>query len=311
VEQFFGPLLLASATGASPNAWYRGNLEGIDLDEIARLLPFARRFAPNVFLHVTLPALLHRRARMRSSSLKATSLPTLPKRTLSTMLDRLHRSVTRLVPHPARGSDWETYRQLDAYCDDDIRAKGQFVARFIQATKPRLLLDLGCHNGTYAELALTSGARAVIAVDADSRAADTAFNRARASSLNMNVLQMDLTNPSPSQGWNGKERQSFRDRISADAVLALALVHHISIARNVPLTAVVDWIISLAPCGIIEFVDPTDRQVERMLRFRGPAPRTYTRENFLDAMASRSRIVDTENVVNGSRLLVWYSWLGE
>jgi hypothetical protein len=48
-------------------------------------------------------------------------------------------------------------------------------------------------------------------------------------------LLLDLTNPSPGIGWANRERLAFGERNSADAILALALVHHLAIANNVPL----------------------------------------------------------------------------
>jgi len=39
-------------------------------------------------------------------------------------------------------------------------------------------------------------------------------------------LLLDLTNPSPGIGWENQERISLVDRAPADAVFALALIHH-------------------------------------------------------------------------------------
>ena len=48
-------------------------------------------------------------------------------------------------------------------------------------------------------------------------------------------LLLDLANPSPAQGWAQPERLSLEQRGPADAVMALALVHHLAIGRNLPL----------------------------------------------------------------------------
>jgi ribosomal protein L11 methylase PrmA len=42
-ETFLNPLLLMKECGVSYNAWYRGSLEGITTEELARLLPVVRR----------------------------------------------------------------------------------------------------------------------------------------------------------------------------------------------------------------------------------------------------------------------------
>jgi hypothetical protein len=50
-------------------------------------------------------------------------------------------------------------------------------------------------------------------------------------------LVMDLTDPSPALGWQGRERRALTDRVRPDIVLCLALVHHLAIAsRTFPTT---------------------------------------------------------------------------
>jgi ribosomal protein L11 methylase PrmA len=305
VEQFLGPLLLASLFGVSPNAWYRGTMDGIGIEELNDLIPFVSRFTPLAFPHVTLPVWLQRRTRTRLRSPNPDSLPRLPRSALSALLRRLHRAIGRLHPGKRR-SAWGNYRQLDSYSDDDLRLKDGFIEQFVAATKPRLLLDLGADVGKYSQIALGCGARAAVAVEANAAAADAAFTTARDRNLAINVLEMDVANPSPDQGWNGLERQNFRDRIDADAVLALALVHHLSIGKSIPLDDVIDWIMSLAPQGVLEFIAPEDRQIREMLRFRGSAPGYYTREVFLAAIGSRGQVIRLQELAGGNRLLVWY-----
>ena len=49
-------------------------------------------------------------------------------------------------------------------------------------------------------------------------------------------LVMDLTNPSPGLGFESRERLSFQERGRPDLVLALALLHHLRITGNIPLS---------------------------------------------------------------------------
>ena len=53
---------------------------------------------------------------------------------------------------------------------------------------------------------------------------------------NLLPLVLDLTNPSPALGWDNAERDSLSQRGPVDAVFALALIHHLAISNNVPLT---------------------------------------------------------------------------
>ena len=50
---------------------------------------------------------------------------------------------------------------------------------------------------------------------------------------------------SPGLGWRGAERRPLERRGEPGLVLALALVHHLSITGNVPLAELLDWFASL------------------------------------------------------------------
>ena len=52
------------------------------------------------------------------------------------------------------------------------------------------------------------------------------------------TLVMDLSNPSPSQGWLELERMSFKNRFKTDSLIALALIHHLAITKNIPINQI-------------------------------------------------------------------------
>ncbi len=112
-------------------------------------------------------------------------------------------------------------------------------------------------------------------------------------------LYQDAANPSPSLGWRGSERPGLEQRGGADALLALAFVHHLAIARNVPLPEVIDWLVGLAPSGVIEFVPKADPTVRAMLATRDDIFDAYEESVFRLALAERARIV-SEKVVSAS-----------
>ena len=117
-----------------------------------------------------------------------------------------------------------------------------FVARAVAATTPGTVLDLGCNTGDYAAVALEAGAGSVIGAEADPATAHLAFRRAQEEKLRFLPVVQDAANPSPSQGWREAERPAFTDRVAADFLLALAVVHHLAIGRNIPLEEAVRWI---------------------------------------------------------------------
>ena len=170
-----------------------------------------------------------------------------------------------------------------------------------------LLLDIGCNDGTYSELALKHGAAAVIGVEADPVTAEAAWQRAQHGGLNFLPLLMDAADPSPARGWRGRERSSFEARGRFDAVIALAFEHHLAIGRNIPLDQLLEWLVGLAPCGVIEFVHKQDETIQRMLAQRDDVFEDYTEENF-SAILGRLARVERKRIVSASgRTLFWYT----
>lgn len=117
-------------------------------------------------------------------------------------------------------------------------------------------------------------------------------------------LWIDLTNPSPAQGWAHREWPSLEARGPADAVLALALVHHLAIGNNVPFTTLASYLSRLARQVIIEWVPKDDVQVRRLLASRKDVFTGYHEDGFVAAMRTFFRI--DERVAVGSTGRVMY-----
>jgi hypothetical protein len=98
----------------------------------------------------------------------------------------------------------------------------------------------------------------------------------------------------------------MRERAPADAVLALAFVHHLAVARNVPLDYVVDWLTGLARTGVVEFVPKDDPMVRKLLRLREDIFADYSENNFERALRARARIHKIEQVSAAGRKLYWF-----
>ena len=57
-----------------------------------------------------------------------------------------------------------------------------------------------------------------------------------------------------------------------------------AIAKNIPLNEVINWLVSLAPTGLIEFVPKNDLTIINMLELKGDIFPNYTIENFENAL---------------------------
>jgi ribosomal protein L11 methylase PrmA len=163
--------------------------------------------------------------------------------------------------------------------------------------------DLGSNTGEYSRAARAE-AEHVVSFDIDPAAVERNYRRVRAEGeRGILPLRMDLTNPSPALGWAHRERLSLEQRGPADALLALALVHHLAIGHNLPLERIAADLARLGRTLVIEFVPKRDSQVQRMLRSRPDIFPRYTREGFEAAFRSSFRIEDVRPVAGSERVL--------
>lgn len=304
VEQFANPLLMRALLGVAHNAWYRGALEGIPTADMAALIGWPKRWlSPDVLTNITLPDRFQRRARREPDQPSRQPKP-LPKAALQMMLRRLRRWISNLAPKDVGPTEWQQYERGNlSYSDTEESRKEKFVNCFAQNNTLACAWDIGCNTGRYSQALLQNGVRSVIGFDADLNALDVAVARATADNLDFLPLFSDAANPSPGQGWTETERSGLHSRSRADAVIALAIVHHLAIGRNIPLPSVLDWLVGLAPRGVIEFVPKSDPMIQRMLRLRRDIFDGYDGEQFERALTRHAAIVRRLELTPGGRTL--------
>ncbi|MBX3562567.1 MAG: class I SAM-dependent methyltransferase [Sphingomonas sp.] len=303
--QFLNPLLLWAKRGIAPNAWFRGSGEGLAPEDVAPLLRLRDKLSFTVLAHVLGPAAVHRRRVAKGTAGAPPRDIKLPRKNLVALLETLHGYIEGLSL-PGGRTIWSDYAGCNSYDAARRSAKHDFVARHVAEARPGLLFDLGCNSGDFSRTALDHGARAVVGFDFDFGALERAFVRFDADGGRMLPLWLDATNPSPSQGWAGAERKSLGARGAADSLLALAVIHHLAIARNVPLDMAVDWLMSLAPVGVIEFPSKSDPMVQQLLSGRPDIFPDYTEEAFLAHVGARGAITARQHLGEGGRLILAY-----
>jgi ribosomal protein L11 methylase PrmA len=305
-EQFLNPLLMHALVGVPHNDWFRGSLEGVPTLMLARMIAPHKRLSWRVLTQVVLPAQLQS-GKNSLDAASATAARPLPKNAYLGMLTGLRDWIASMKPKGADKTLWADYAKNNSYDEAEFATKKGLVGAFVARAQPRLLWDLGCNTGEYSEVALANGASSVIGFDFDHGALEGAYARAVDRKLDFLPLFQDASNPSPGQGWSGEERASLMRRNSeAQALVALAFIHHIAIGRNVPLDRVVEFLVGLAPKGVVEFVPKEDAMVKRLLALRKDIFPDYTLDNFKALVARRARVVSDETVTGSGRTLVAY-----
>jgi hypothetical protein len=281
-QSFLAPLALMALVDIRLAHLQRPLLDGIPLDLASRLLPWWSRLRPGLLVHVHLHAAAQRRLAGRPG--RAGRDRRVGAHTVPALVDSLARTVRGLEWKP-QGTEWGDYYEATNYSEAGFEHKRQIVQAAIERLAPASVWDLGANDGTFSRLASERGIP-TIAFDVDPAAVEKNYRRIGSGGDRMMLpLLLNLTNPSGSSGWAHHERQSLAERGPADLALALALVHHLAIAHNVPLPRIAEYLATIARALVIEFVPKSDSQVQRMLASREDIFTGYTQDAFEDAFA--------------------------
>ena len=165
------------------------------------------------------------------------------------------------------------------------------------------IIDMGANVGVFSRIASDKGIE-TISFDIDPAAVERNYLQCRKNNeQNLLPLLLDLTNPSPSIGWNNEERDSLLQRCLCDTVLALALIHHLAISNNLPLIKIARFFSDIFRWLIIEFVPKTDSQVQRLISTREDIFADYKKEVFEKEFRSCFEIERIEQIKNTDRTL--------
>lgn len=301
-EHFLAPLALMARRDIRLARLLRADPDGVPLDLAATLLPWRTRLNLGLLSHVHLHARAQRRHAADDDARESVRRVRIERARLVALIGNLRSTVAGLRWDPA-GTEWSDYADHTSYGDAATAAKERLVAELLETTGASGVWDLGANTGRYSRIA-ADGGRRVLAFDIDPAAAERNYRQLREERRgDILPLVMDLANPSPGLGWAGQERRSLLDRAGPDAILALALVHHLAISRNVPLPMLLDLFASLAPWSVVEFVPKEDVMVRRLLATREDVFPGYTLDGFRAAATGRFEIVAERPIDESARVL--------
>ena len=240
------------------------------------------------------------RGQPKKSSGKASNQ--LSRRDLVNICDNLRSTIVGLKWDHGRTA-WANYYEGDSYQDEGFDNKREIVREFLNVVNPSCVWDLGANIGEFSRIASQSGVLTV-SMDSDPGVVEENYLQCRRQKeKNLHPLWSDLTNPSAGIGWANDERQALSSRNKADCIMALALVHHIAISNNVPLSKIAEYFASLAEWLIIEFVPKTDQKVQTLLSSREDVFEEYNQNRFQEVFSEVYVIAHSRQIKNSNRVL--------
>lgn len=298
-QHFLAPLALMSYRDIRLNQLFRIYIDGIPLDLASTLLPLRTHFKFSLLTNIH----IHAKAQIKYADKNIKN----NKRKLSrfafmALIDSLESAIKNLKWEPS-GTEWADYYENTNYSDGAINQKINIVGEFLDRIRPEFVWDLGANTGIFSRIANSKNIP-VIAFDIDPAAVERNYllcseNKEK----NILPLVLDLTNPSPGIGWKNEERMSLIKRGPVNTIMALALIHHLAISNNTPLSRIANFFSGLCKSLIIEFVPKTDSQVQKLLMTREDIFPNYTEQDFEYEFKNYFHIAEKRKIDNSERTL--------
>lgn len=303
-QHFLAPLALMAKKDIRLNALLRKNIDGIPLDLASKLLPPLTWLKPGLAINLH----IHAKAQKAYSSSdpannsKKNNPLKISKTGLLGIVDGLRKTVKNLSWHIG-GTEWGDYYSATNYSDLAFQKKKHLLKKHLETIRPVTVWDLGANTGIFSRIASDMDIP-TISFDIDPAAVEINYHQVcREQEKYILPLLLDLTNPSPALGWNNNERDSLTQRGPAGCIIALALIHHLTISNNVPLAKIASFLSSHCKHLIIEFIPKDDSQVQRLLSSRADIFNEYDRAHFESVFSNFFKLLQIDDIPDSKRTL--------
>ncbi len=302
VEHFLAPLILISMNDIRLNRLSSLFIDGIPVDLTAHLLPLRSYLKPSLLLHIH----AHSSSQRKYSEKKLNTTQThrsFSRPAFSGLIDNLENTIKNLS-WQVKNTQWSNYyEENNNYNQRSLTEKAELIRRFLKPIKPGIVWDIGANTGFFSRVAARNQ-KQVISFDSDYGALEkNYFQITKDKEKNILPLFCDLTNPTPAIGWANNERLSILQRGPADTVLALALIHHLAIAQNIPLRYIARLFSQMCKFLIIEFIPKEDSQIQKLLANRVDIFPDYTQKEFEKVFKEFFQIKDKCPIKQSKRTL--------
>ena len=297
-ECFLAPLLLQHYCHTDTGKFFILYPNGVPLEILQSLLPKRAKWNLHNYLHIYLQGAA-KVGKQINNSKAATQFS---KKKMLLLLNDLVEYVKKIQVKKNK-SAWDDYYIATILSNQYLHNKTDLVKSFLNTISFNTIVDLGANDG-YFSLLFKNTEKQIIAGDGDANCINELYTIIRSQKIK-NILPVisTLQNPTPAIGWNNTVRASFKERIKGDVIFALALVHHLAIANNLPLKFIADWLAQMGKYLLIEFVPKTDEKVQLLLQGREDIFDNYTIKNFEQSFLEKYKILLQQTIGTTNRVL--------
>jgi len=300
-EQFFAPLVLMSVSTLNL-PMLRMFPAGIPLDVAVKLIPWYKKLKGSIYLNLVLHQRLQR-TKGHTDYSKEKSAKGVSKASLLGHTQMLLRTVSKMQAAKQQTKVWSAYYSEELLSQEYSDEKVSVVRSLLESICPQSVIDLGANTGRYSKLASTH-AQEVLALEKDPFCLEALFQELKKDKTkNILPLLFDIMEPAPPAGWEGVERRPLWERCKVELVMALAVLHHISIGENVPFEKISSQLALMGKQLIVEYIPPEDPNAAKLLHYKPELLPRVSLSAFLQAFNREWEIVQEYPLKHSSRIL--------
>lgn len=302
-EEFLGPIALMHYNG---NQWGRitiSSLRGFPLNFISKQLPLKSWFNITTLLNIH----IHSKYSQNSIALTESSKPSKGFSTekVRSMLGMIEGTILRWKKAYQFTHHWSGYYENDIESAAYLVHKEEVIRGWLDFIKPNSVLDLGANTGKFSFIA-SEYAENVIALEFDDSCVDQIEAEIRKKKIkNVTALAGDLTETTPDLGALNKEHRSIFNRGKSYMVFGLALIHHLSIVKNLSFSQIAEMFSNFSNgYVIIEFIPKGDSKVSILLKDKTHNYKEYNEAEFINALSVYFNIKEVISLKESLRKLI-------
>lgn len=303
-KHFLAPLALMAYSTINLNKLFWSNIDGINIEDAAKILPFKTYFYLNTLVHIHLHSVSIKKYSI-SDETKTKTKRIISKNEQLMFIENLKNSIKKIKLGKIH-TEWSEYYENTNYSNISEKNKISTIKKFVANFKIESIIDIGGNSGKYTKIFNGKKLKEIIVLDKDPLAIEKLYTQSKLDKSNItHPIIFDIANPSPAIGILNEERVTLEKRVQQkDLILALALIHHLIIGNNLNFEQVSNFLLRFTKkLLIIEFVSKDDSQVKKMLSTREDVFEHYDEFEFENKFKKNFTILKKEVIKQSNRIL--------
>jgi len=305
-EEILSPFALMHFNSSIWGRLTQSYLTGLPLEFVSKELSWRSHFNLTCLMHIHWHAKFKYKKEKEISNSKITKKG-FSKEQLKNLWEQIFTNIQSWDNKELKNRNWDEYYDHQIESILYLEEKEKVISEWLLELKPEITIDLGANTGKFSFIA-AKYSKNVFALESDIICVDQIFEKTRKlPSNNITVIAADIVEPSPALGWANAEKPALSKRLKGDMLLSLALIHHLSIGRNVPLNFIAAEFSNITSnYAIVEFIPKTDKQLKSLLESKEDIYYNYSEEFFTETFLKYFKLIKVYSFQDSARkLFLW------